>query len=73
MNRTSAASLLALAVAALAGLAGETLRLRASLIAEDGGDEVHGVAEGTGPELGAHLAADLLVRASPAIRRLFQP
>ncbi len=58
-------------VAALASLAGTTLRLRASLIAEDGGQEVSGAAEGTGPESGTALAADLLARAPPAIRRLF--
>ena len=58
-------------VAALASLAGETLRLRASLIAEDGTDEICGALEGTGPEVGTELAADLLDRAPPAIRRLF--
>ncbi|HEX8383232.1 MAG TPA: hydroxymethylbilane synthase [Sphingomonas sp.] len=58
-------------VAALASLAGTTLHLRASLIAENGEEEVNGVAGGTGPELGAALATDLLARASPAIRRLF--
>ncbi|WP_375402766.1 hydroxymethylbilane synthase [uncultured Sphingomonas sp.] len=58
-------------VGALASLAGTTLRLRASLIAEDGEEEVCGAAEGTSPELGAELAADLLARAPLAIRRLF--
>jgi hydroxymethylbilane synthase len=58
-------------VAALASLAGETLRLRASLIAEDGGEEIGGAGEGTGPEVGTRLAADLLARAPSAIRRLF--
>ena len=58
-------------VAALASLAGETLRLRASLIAEDGEEEVCGAGEGTGPEVGTDLAADLLARAPSAIRRLF--
>ena len=58
-------------VAALASLAGETLRLRASLIAEDGTDEICGAVEGTGPEVGTELATDLLDRAPPAIRRLF--
>lgn len=58
-------------VAALASLAGETLRLRASLIAEDGSEETHGALEGVGPEVGTELAASLLAQAPPAIRRLF--
>jgi hydroxymethylbilane synthase len=58
-------------VAALAALAGETLRLRASLYTEDGTEEVCAAAEGTGPEVGTELAATLLDRAPPAIRRLF--
>jgi hydroxymethylbilane synthase len=58
-------------VAALASLSGETLRLRASLLAEDGSDALHGAGEGTGPEVGTLLAADLLARAPPAIRHLF--
>ncbi|PAX07461.1 hydroxymethylbilane synthase [Sphingomonas lenta] len=59
-------------VAALASLAGETLRLRASLLDEDGADEVCAALEGTGPEVGTELAAELLDRAPPAIRQLFQ-
>lgn len=59
-------------VAALASLAGETLRLRASLLDEDGADEICAALEGTGPEVGAELAAELLDHAPPAIRRLFQ-
>ena len=58
-------------VAALAILAGGTLRLRASLIAEDGADETHGALNGAGPEVGTALAAILLDQAPPAIRRLF--
>ena len=52
-------------------LGGETLRLRASLLAEDGEEELCGASEGTGPSAGTDLAADLLGRAPPAIRRLF--
>lgn len=60
-------------VAALASLAGETLRLRAVLLAADGAEQVCDALEGTGPEVGAALAARLLERAPPAIRRLFAP
>jgi len=59
-------------VAALASLAGETLTLRAELLAEDGGECVEGSIEGTlGETCGKALAADLLERAPPAVRRLF--
>ena len=59
-------------VAALASLAGETLRLRATLLAEDGSEAIDGSIEGTaGDPLGARLARDLLERAPPAIRQLF--
>ena len=61
-------------VAALASLAGETLCLRAELIAEDGSAVVTGSVEGTiGDACGRALAADLLERAPPDIRRLFAP
>lgn len=56
-------------VAALAVLEGGALRLRASLLAEDGSDEVAG--EASGPDAGGTLAANLLSRAPPAIRQLF--
>jgi hydroxymethylbilane synthase len=59
-------------VAALASLAGETLRLRAELIAEDGHAQVEGSIEGIlGETCGRELAASLLDRAPPDIRRLF--
>lgn len=59
-------------VAALASLAGETLTLRAELLAEDGAEGVEGSIEGTlGETCGRALAADLLERAPPAVRRLF--
>ena len=61
-------------VAALAGLAGETLRMRAELLSEDGAFHVAGQGEGVdGAMIGAALAADLLARAPGAVRRLFQP
>ena len=61
-------------VAALARIAGETLSIRAELIAEDGDAHVVGAVEGTtGEDLGARLAADLLMRAPPRVRRLFAP
>ncbi len=61
-------------VAAMASLAGETLRLRAELIAEDGHAHVDGSIEGVvGEACGRALAADLLDRAPPDIRRLFAP
>ena len=59
-------------VAALASLAGETLTLRAELLAEDGGAHVGGSIEGVAGEgCGAALAVDLLARAPAAVRRLF--
>ncbi len=59
-------------VAALAALAGETLSLRAELIAEDGSCDVSGAIEGAiGDDLGTALAVDLLTRAPEAVRRLF--
>jgi hydroxymethylbilane synthase len=59
-------------VAALAALAGETLSLRAELIAEDGTCDVSGSIEGTlGDDLGTALAIDLLTRAPDSVRRLF--
>ena len=68
-----AASMVTLfALSALAALAGETLSLRAELIAEDGSAFVTGAIEGTiGDDLGPALAADLLDRAPDAVRRLF--
>jgi hydroxymethylbilane synthase len=59
-------------VAALARVAGDTLTLDAELLAEDGAESVAGQASGDDPAaLGAALAADLLGRAPPAVRRLF--
>ena len=59
-------------VAALAGLAGATLSLRAELLSEDGDAHVAGAMEGVaGEDLGGALAADLLARAPPAVRDLF--
>jgi hydroxymethylbilane synthase len=59
-------------VAALAGLAGEMLTLRAELIAEDGSAHVEGSGEGIdGACVGQELAADLLTRAPDPVRRLF--
>ncbi|RZM01474.1 MAG: hydroxymethylbilane synthase, partial [Sphingomonas sp.] len=59
-------------VAALASLAGETLTLRAELIAEDGTCDVAGSIEGSaGEDLGTMLAVDLLTRAPASVRRLF--
>ena len=59
-------------VAALASLAGETLRMRAELLAEDGSADVCGSIEGIGGEAcGRALAAELLDRAPAEIRRLF--
>jgi hydroxymethylbilane synthase len=59
-------------VAALASLAGETLSLRAELLAEDGSAHVGGSIEGmVGEACGAGLATDLLERAPPAVRELF--
>jgi hydroxymethylbilane synthase len=59
-------------VAALAALSGETLSLRAELIAEDGTCDVSGSIEGAlGDDLGTALAVDLLTRAPDSVRRLF--
>ncbi|WP_375422143.1 hydroxymethylbilane synthase [uncultured Sphingomonas sp.] len=59
-------------VAALAALAGETLSLRAELIAEDGSAFVTGSIEGAaGDQLGPALALDLLDRAPDSVRMLF--
>jgi hydroxymethylbilane synthase len=59
-------------VAALASLSGETLRLRAELLAEDGSAHVAGAIEGVAGEACGHaLAAELLGRAPPEVRRLF--
>ncbi|WP_375427409.1 hydroxymethylbilane synthase [uncultured Sphingomonas sp.] len=58
-------------VAALASLIGASLHLRASLLSADGEEQACGAAEGGNADLGAQLAADLLARAPPAIRRLF--
>ncbi len=61
-------------VAALAGLSGSMLSLRAELIAEDGSAHVEGAGEGIdGAIVAAELAGDLLARAPEAVRRLFQP
>ena len=60
-------------VAALATLDGESLRLRAEILSEDGGEHVRidrpGL-EGT-PHEAAELAHDLLAAASPRLRALF--
>ncbi|WP_374293927.1 hydroxymethylbilane synthase [Sphingomonas sp.] len=59
-------------VGAMASLAGETLRLSAELLTEDGAESVVGTVEGAIDDpLGATLAADLLDRAPPSVRRLF--
>ncbi|HVF94786.1 MAG TPA: hydroxymethylbilane synthase [Sphingomonas sp.] len=59
-------------MAALAALAGETLSMRAELIAEDGSAFVTGAIEGAaGEDLGVALADDLLTRAPDIVRRLF--
>jgi hydroxymethylbilane synthase len=59
-------------VAALATLAGDALLLRAELLAEDGSAHVSGEASGNdGVAAAQALAADLIARAPPAVRRLF--
>lgn len=60
-------------VAALATLEGAILTIEAELLSEDGAEHVHGQIEGAplDPELPATLARDLLERAPPAVRRLF--
>ena len=60
-------------VAALAREEGDRVTLRAELLAEDGSDHVGGERSGAVGDFGVAeaLAADLLTRASPAVRRLF--
>jgi hydroxymethylbilane synthase len=60
-------------VAALAREEGERVTIRAELLTEDGSDHVVGERSGTVGDFGVAeaLAADLLSRASPAVRRLF--
>lgn len=63
------------AIGVICDLAGDTLAMRAALFSADGTERVEGAAhfavgDGHGP---ATLAADLLARASPAIRALFGP
>ncbi|WP_213979530.1 hydroxymethylbilane synthase [Sphingomonas sp. dw_22] len=61
-------------VAALATLEGAILTIEAELLSEDGTEHVHGQIEGAplDPELSAALARDLLDRAPPGVRRLFE-
>ena len=61
-------------VAALAVIEGAILTLTAELFSEDGAEHVHGQLEGAplDMELPAALARDLLTRAPPAVRRLFE-
>jgi hydroxymethylbilane synthase len=60
-------------VAALAREEGERVTIRAELLTEDGSDHVVGERSGTVGDFGVAeaLAADVLSRASPAVRRLF--
>ncbi len=60
-------------VAALAREEGGRVTLRAELLAEDGSDHVDGERSGAPGDFGVAeaLAADLLTRAAPAMRRLF--
>jgi hydroxymethylbilane synthase len=59
-------------VAALAAVEGDGLVLRAQLLTPGGEEAVDGAARGDDPvALGARLAAELLARATPAIRALF--
>ncbi len=60
-------------VAALAREEGDRVTIRAELLAEDGSDHVAGESGGAIGDLGIAqaLAADLLARAAPDIRRLF--
>jgi hydroxymethylbilane synthase len=60
-------------VAALALEEGERVTLRAELLTEDGSEHVTGERSGAVGDFGVAeaLAADLLTRASPAVRRLF--
>jgi hydroxymethylbilane synthase len=61
-------------VAALATIEGGILTLEAELLSEDGAEHVHGAIEGAplDHELPVALARDLLDRAPPAVRRLFE-
>lgn len=61
-------------VAALAVIEGAILTLTAELFSEDGAEHVHGAIEGAPLDaaLPAALARDLLERAPPAVRRLFE-
>jgi hydroxymethylbilane synthase len=61
-------------VAALAVIEGAILTLTAELFSEDGAEHVHGQLEGAplDSHLPAALARDLLTRAPPAVRRLFE-
>ena len=61
-------------VAALAVIEGAILTLTAELFSEDGAEHVHGAIEGAPLDfaLPATLARDLLDRAPPAVRRLFE-
>ena len=60
-------------VAALAREEGDRVTLRAELLAEDGSEHVAGARGGAVGDVGVAeaLAADLLTRAPPAVRRLF--
>lgn len=61
-------------VAALAQIEGAILTLTAELFSEDGAEHVHGQLEGAPLDMAlpAALARDLLERAPPAVRRLFE-
>ncbi|WP_380873485.1 porphobilinogen deaminase [Sphingomonas sp. DBB INV C78] len=58
-------------VAALAEMAGDSIRLRAEILTEDGAEHVAGERQIGGPDDAAGLAHELLDRASPALRSLF--
>ncbi|WP_033919346.1 hydroxymethylbilane synthase [Sphingomonas sp. 37zxx] len=58
-------------VAALARIEGGRITLSAELLSEDGGAHVAGRIEGTGPDMAADLARDLLARAPDAVRQRF--
>ncbi|CAN5271910.1 hydroxymethylbilane synthase [soil metagenome] len=62
-------------VAALAREEGDRVSIRGELLAEDGSDHVTGERSGAIGDFGVAeaLAADLLTRAAPDIRRLFSP
>lgn len=61
-------------VAALAVIEGAILTLTAELFSEDGSEHVHGALEGAPLDMAlpVALARDLLERAPPAVRRLFE-